>query len=545
MQSIKQGISNLITVFSIFFFSSTAVQLHADWSPPVQISAGPSSLNQSGTPLTINSNSVALVGWLDGPIGVSQTVSSANLFPQASVWTAPQLVYVNTIPGLFPSFPSTAQDMFGNSLAAFGLIDLMGMIQLEASKRPAGTINWPEPFSIAFNSTPAAAAIASDDLGNFAILLGLTTTGLPPYNITLTQIPANSTSWTTPIVLAQDTGSQPSVAADMYKGEGVLAWKISSPTLQIQSLRYNFITQEAVGAVFDVPLPPATTNIFGMDLAVDGKGDAILIFGAQTGGTTNLYTSTLLAGQNIWSTPFLVSDPANNVIGASVATDLAGNATIFWGEAITPTQQYIRVASLPLSGSLTQVTNLTSPSNLNTTVDANSQVVMDSFGNAVAIWMIAPGGVPSIQVSSKAIGEAWTAPITLYTPGINPLITLSDQGTAVATWQNLTTTVLYGSRNLFLFNLSPPTNVRGKIVKNEFLTETAYFLRISWDPSPAPNIVSYEIFKNGNLIDTVPGKGPFKFLQPLHSKRVKGTYTLVALASNGNRSLPIPITIKK
>lgn len=119
------------------FFSGNGLLLHAAWSPPLQISAGPSSTNPSGTPLVINSNSVALVGWLDGPIGVAQTLSSATLSPQSLVWSAPQVIYTNTIPGSFPSFPTLSQDIFGGSVAAFGVIDpITGVIILNATRRP-------------------------------------------------------------------------------------------------------------------------------------------------------------------------------------------------------------------------------------------------------------------------------------------------------------------------------------------------------------------------------------------------------------------------
>lgn len=543
MQLIKKNVFIIFFTITLTLFL-VSEPLYAAWSPPLQISAGPSSKNPNGTPLVINSNSVALVGWLDGQIGVAQTLSSAMLSPQSLVWTAPQIIYSNTIPGLFPSFPTMSQDIFGGSVAAFGLIDPMtGVIILNASRRPPGTIDWPAPFSQTLNGNPFVASLAVDDLGNVAALLALTTTGTPPFAITLVQLPAERTAWSPPITFAQDNSLQPAVAAKTFEEQGTFAWKVNTPTLQLQTVRFNFATQQA-SPIINVPLPPLTTDLVLLDIAVDSIGDAILIFEAQIGSTTVLYSSTLLAGQNNWSNPLLISDPANSVIGSSIASDAVGNTTILWGEQVTPTQQFVRVVTLPLGGTPIFQTDLTDRNLLNTTVDSTSRVVMDSFGNAAAIWGITVGGVPMIQVSSKPIGQNWTARETLSFSGILPLITLSDQGTAVATWIDSITNILMGSRNLFLFTLRPPSHFVGKLISNEFLTQITYFLKMRWRPSPAPNITNYEISKNEKIIGTISGNGPFKFVLPLHSKHVIGVYTLVAIASNGNKSLPIVLKKK-
>lgn len=543
MQTGKKSVMTLFFTFSTILFSGSMLPLLAAWSPPVQIS-GPSSTNPSGTPLVINSNSIALVGWLDGSIGVAQTLSSSNLSPKSDTPNPPEVVYTNSIPGSFPSFPTLSQDVNGGSVAAFGVIDpFTGVIILNAARRP-GSENWPAPFTLTLNGNPVSASLAVDDLGNVAALLALTTTGTSPYDITLVQLPSNSDSWLVPITLAQDNSIQPALAAKTYKGLGALAWKVNTPTLQLQTIRFNFLTGQA-SPIINVPLPPLTADIVGMDIAVDSRGDSTLIYGVLIGSKVILYSSTLLAGQNIWSNPLLISDPANNAIGGSIASDAIGNTTILWGEEVMPNQQFVRVATLPIGGVPTFVTDLTDESLLNTIVDSTSRIVMDSFGNAAAVWGIIMGGIPIVQVSSKVVDQNWAVPETLTSTGFLPLITLSDQGTAVATWIDSVTNNLIGSRNLFLFTLASPFEFVGKVIKNEFLTETAYFLKMHWNRSPAPNITSYEIYKNGNLIATIPAYDPFTFLQPLHSKHVKGTYTLVATASNGNKSLPIPIVVEK
>lgn len=542
MQSIKKIVSSLLVVLSFVFYT---VDLEASWSPPIQISAGFASLNTGTTPLVIDTNSVALVGWLDGQIGVAQSLSSASLFPQFNTWTAPQTIYNNTIPGAFPSFPTMSVDIFGNQIAGFGVIDsINGVLNLNASRRFAGTTTWQLPITQPVNGIPSGGSLAIGNMGNFAALLALSTTGgTPPFDITLFQLPANSPSWLPPLVLAQDNSSQPAVAAKTRDGMATFAWKMNIPLLQIQTGWFDFPTQQLV-STGNVPLPPLTTDILGMDIAADEQGNVILIYAAQLGANSVLYASTLFANQNFWSAPVLISNPANTVVGASIASDAVGNATIFWGEQVAPNQQYVRATTLPLGGFPILTTDLTSPTNLNTTVDATSRVAVDAFGNAVAIWVITTNGIPMVQVSSKANQQGWTSPETLSFWGIAPLVALSDQGTAVAVWLDGVSNLLLGSRNLYLFPLMPPSNFIGSIAENISPQGNAYFLITNWNPSPAPNIVSYEIYQNGILIASIPGNGPFSFIQPLISANISGSYTLIAVASNGNRSLPVPLVLQ-
>lgn len=538
MRSIKQCVFGV----SFFVMSGFGSSVYADWSPPVQIFPGPSSVNPSGTPLVINSHSSAVVGWLNGDIGLAESLSSASLFPQSSAWSTPQQIYANSTPGFVPSFPTLSLDEFDNQVAAFGVFNFVsGFFDINASRR-VDSAPWPAPIIQTENGFPDAGSVANDELGNVAAFLALTTTSSPPFDLTFLQLSENSSAWGTPIVIAQDTSANPVVAIKITNGFTVLAWKISSPSLQLQTSMFNFASQ-TLTPLLPVPLPPSAVDITDLELALDSKQDAVLIYVVDNGTGTALYSSTLIAGQTAWSSPLLISDPANDVGTATIATDAVGNATIVWEETIAPTQDFIRVASLPLGGTIGPVTNLTDPTNTNAVVTEAPKVVMDSFGNAAAIWAIE---LPSstIQVSSKAIGQNWTTPETLSISGVSPLIALSDQGTAVATWIDEISSILFGTRNLFLFPLSSPSQFVGTVEKNEFLTQKTYFLNMQWDPSLAPNISYYQIFRNGQLIATIPGTGPFDVLQHIGSKNVKDSYTLVATASNGNKNPPVPLVIK-
>lgn len=518
-------------IYPLILVLLTLIQpVNGDWSAAVPISDGPASTNNGGTPLLINSNSVATVGYLDGQMGNGNELFSSSLSPQANAWSTPQSIYINNDTGLFPSAPIMFEDAAGNQFAGFGLADPITMrMSLKVCRRPVNSDTWSAPITQQLNGFPNSAGVAPDKLGNLAVLFGLTQNNNPPYTITLANILANSSTWSPQINLGVDNISQnPAVAAAANLGMATLAWK-TTPPLQVRTARFDFSNQQIL-PLPNLTLPDFTTDIEAMIMTADPKGDAILVFGARL-NTANgvLYSTTLLAGSNTWSTPLQISNSNNSVIAVSIASDAVGNTTIFWGERTSNNQQFGIVATLPLGGTPTFVTNLTNNFFSN---GSSSQVAMDSFGNAAVVYETSSERSQSIQVASKPAGQNWSDPFPLSTTGVSPLIALSDQGTGVAGWVDSNTNVLMGSRNFGLFGVAPPSKFIGKTIQKGSKT----YLRLTWNPSPAPNIATYQIFRNRKLIASTPGDGPFEFLEPLPSKRIVGKYFLRAIDSNGNKS---------
>lgn len=451
----------------------------------------------------------------------------------------PLSIYGNTNQGTFPSPPILFEDIAGNQLAGFALMQPgSASMVLNATKYFASTDMWSGPIMQKLEGFTQTFEVSADELGNVAVLLGLSTTNTPPFNITLAQLLGDKYDWAPQIILGEDFSSDPVVAVSARQGVATLAWKINTPSLQVQTMRLFFSAQQT-SPLPNLPLPPTTTDVVGMNMAVDSLGDAVIIYGALIGSNVLMYASTLLASENAtWSSPQLISNPAHSVLTGTIASDAAGTTTILWGEQASPDQQFALAATLPLGGTPTFVTNLTNENTENTTVDATSTVVMDSFGNAAAIWVEASGGNEMIKTASKPKGENWTEPTTLSFSGTTPLISLSDQGTSIAIWVDSKYKVLFGTRDSSLFYLAPPSKFIGK------LNGKGDMLKMSWNPSPAPGIAYYQIYKNNKLIATIPGSGPYRYLQPT-SRNDPRNYKIRAVASNGNKSLFVPIKILK
>ncbi|MBP7074013.1 MAG: isopeptide-forming domain-containing fimbrial protein [Rhabdochlamydiaceae bacterium] len=90
---------------------------------------------------------------------------------------------------------------------------------------------------------------------------------------------------------------------------------------------------------------------------------------------------------------------------------------------------------------------------------------------------------------------------------------------------------------------TPPGNFNGVIKKCEFINKTKHTLTATWDPFTSSDIVAYRIYKNGQVVATVPASGPLVFETCLHSKNEANQFSLVAVSSNNMESAPINIRI--
>lgn len=90
----------------------------------------------------------------------------------------------------------------------------------------------------------------------------------------------------------------------------------------------------------------------------------------------------------------------------------------------------------------------------------------------------------------------------------------------------------------------PPSNFVGVVVKNKFLNESGLFLKATWKASPTPNVVSYRIYKNGTLVQTVYRHSFLEFVRRLHSKSEAKAFSISAVNSEGVESEKINITIQ-
>jgi hypothetical protein len=115
----------------------------------------------------------------------------------------------------------------------------------------------------------------------------------------------------------------------------------------------------------------------------------------------------------------------------------------------------------------------------------------------------------------------------------------------VATWLDSNDSNAYAS---FYPSLLPPTNVKGCISQNIFLTQTEILNIITWNAPIGITPTSYKIYSDANLtnlIATIPGTGPL--LYTVHNRKINVVYTyyVVSIDQYGNASEPVEIVVNQ
>lgn len=90
--------------------------------------------------------------------------------------------------------------------------------------------------------------------------------------------------------------------------------------------------------------------------------------------------------------------------------------------------------------------------------------------------------------------------------------------------------------------IAPPTNVVGRVCKQEFVASNAFVKILTWDPSVTADVVSYDIRRNGVLIANVLASGPLFFADPGRCNQAD-VYTITAITNTGLESTPVTVVI--
>ena len=210
-------------------------------------------------------------------------------------------------------------DGSGNAIAAW----MTGGNAVDTASLPAGAKKWTkittlatqgQAVDLAVNATGAAIITWATRSGAFAasgtVLGGFgapVTLGPPPgYPIGHTRVVLNG------------------------QGEAAAAW--------VSGLGADLVATRSADGSWAPAATLSTTPYGRIDVAIDGAGNAVTIFGQQYGSNPNIisaaYTSARPAG-GTWSTPALLSAPGDTATSLHVAADPAGTFVVSWLDTTT------------------------------------------------------------------------------------------------------------------------------------------------------------------------------------------------------------------
>lgn len=158
----------------------------------------------------------------------------------------------------------------------------------------------------------------------------------------------------------------------------------------------------------------------------------------------------------------------------------------------------------------------------------------DSYTQALCAIIDADGTVASAEIE---------LPLLPYGEPISPIFnSFSVQNDSYfITWYDSTNTNAYVNIFTLTPNLLPPTNVTGQRTLNRFANYGEFVTQLTWTPSLAPNIVSYNIYREGILIATLPGSAASFTIH--NQPRVPTIYAVQAINNFGDKSAAMRIKL--
>jgi hypothetical protein len=286
-----------------------------NWSAPVTLGQGVSPA------VAISPDGRAVAVWEGGP-GTAATVQ-ASVRPPGGQWSPPVLLSADY------GHPVVGMDGSGNAIAAWaafsGPIETVSLpvggtwtpvttlatrgqaVDLAVNKSGAAVMSW--------GSRTATMAAYGTVLGGFAAPVAVGPP--PPYPVGHTSAALNDT------------------------GAAALAWSNGTS---------DFVVTRPPGGTWSNPTTLSTTASGPVDVAVNGTGDTIVVFGQEhisgSSITIRLYTSQRQAG-GTWQAAVPLSAAGDTSPSARIAADAAGTFVLAWGDS---TAQTLSVITSPPGG---------------------------------------------------------------------------------------------------------------------------------------------------------------------------------------------------
>jgi len=246
-------------------------------------------------------------------------------------------------------------------------------------------------------------------------------------------------SWSAPVTLSppRKAARSPQIALDP-QGGATAVWDEEYSGAIESSTR-------SPGGIWSAPVTLSANGVVGgwPQVAVDYQGNATAVWAGRASNgrririqSRRIQTATRSAG-GTWSAPVSISKAGHRLVGdPQIAVDPQGGATAIWQRS-NGSNLVVQGATRPAGGGWSRPVDITTGHGRG---GQHLQLVVDSWGNATAIWEgydTRPGPNFAIQAAKHPPGGAWSRPtdISRWTNSLGePQIAVDPQGRSTAIW---------------------------------------------------------------------------------------------------------------
>jgi hypothetical protein len=351
----------------------------------------------------------------------------------ASGWSRP--MNVSGVMSIYEESPSVSVDSAGNATAVWRRYR-SGKLIYESAVRQAGA-PWSTPSRFFGGLEDAyGLQIAVDPLGNETAIWGRHSG-----RSWVVQSATRSVGgiWSAPVTLSA-AGAGSALVAAGPEGNVTAVWLLE------REEGWRSVVQSATrsaGGSWSAPvtLSPPRKAARSPQIALDPQGGATAVWEEEYSGA--IESSTRSSG-GIWSAPVTLS--ANGVRGGwpQVAVDSQGNATAVWAGAVFSggrlQSHRIQTATRPAGGSWSAPVSISKPGHRHV---QDPQIAVSPQGEATAIWQRSNGSYLVVQGATRPAGGGWSGPVDITTShgrgGQHLQLVVDSWGNATAIWEGYDT----------------------------------------------------------------------------------------------------------
>jgi hypothetical protein len=397
------------------------------WSRPMNVS-GVMSIGEESPSVDVDSGGNATVVWRRYRSG--KPIYESAVRQAGGPWSTPSRFF----DGLKDAYGlQIAVDPLGNETAIWGRRVGRSWV-VQSATRSVGGI-WSAPVTLSAAGAGSALIAAGPEGNVTAVWLLEREEGWRSVVQTATRSAGGI--WSAPVTLSppRKAARSPQIALDP-QGGATAVWEEEYSGAIESSTRSS-------GGIWSAPVALSATGVRAAwpQVAVDSQGKATAVWAGAvfSGGriqSHRIQTATCPAGGS-WSAPVSISKPGHrHVQDPQIVVDPQGEATAIWQRS-SGSYLVVQGATRPAGGSWSRPVDLTTGHGRG---GQHLQLVVDSWGNATAIWEgydARPGPNFAIQAAKHPPGGAWSRPtdISRWTKSLGePQIAVDPQGRSTAIW---------------------------------------------------------------------------------------------------------------